>query len=111
VITVNKLSRTAFCLITLFTFLLSHGVLLSEKVISYDTKAEAIILMDQAPEDLTGPDDDHKKAFIIVAALTVLLVIQLSISRRIPANAFTTVFAFLTAVFYQSNYVIKPLRF
>lgn len=107
----NKLQTSVLSLLLLFTFLLSHGTLHPEKVKAFGTKAKAIILLDQAPEDLSGPDTDDKKAFTLLCTLSILLTIQPYICRRIPANAFTSIFAFLTAVFFQSNYVVKPLRF
>ncbi|MEH7441246.1 hypothetical protein V7201_02830 [Bacillus sp. JJ1122] len=107
----KKLRTSALSLLLLFTFLLTHGTLPAEKVKAFGTKTKAILLVDKAAEDLPEPDTSDKKAFTIFYPIVALLFIQSYISRRIPANAFTTFFAFLTAVFYQSNYVIKPLRF
>lgn len=106
----KKLRTSALSLLLLFTFLLTHGTLPAEKVKAFGTKTKAILLVDKAAEDLPDPDTSDKKTFTIFYTIVALLFIQPYNSRR-PANAFTTFFAFLTAVFYQSNYVIKPLRF
>ncbi|MGA9225368.1 MAG: hypothetical protein WB217_03405 [Mesobacillus sp.] len=107
----NKLRTSALSLLLLFTFLLTHGTLPAEKVNAFGTKTKAVLLVDKASEDLPDPTTSDKKTFTIFYTIVALLFIQPSISRRIPANAFTALFAFLTAVFFQSNYVIKPLRF
>lgn len=107
----KKLRTSVLSLLLLFTFLLTHGTLPAEKVKTFGTKTKAILLVDKATEDLPDPDTSDKKTFTIFYTIVSFLFIQPSITRRIPVNAFTAIFAFLTAVFYQSNYVIKPLRF
>jgi hypothetical protein len=106
-----KHKASTLSLLFLFTLFLLHGFLPAEKVKAYDMKAKAVILLDQAPEDLAGQDSDEKKTFISLSTLALLLLIQHFLITHNPSNNFKAIRAFLLAVFYQSNYVIRPLRF
>lgn len=105
--TVKKLMNYSLSLFILL--LLSHSALPAEKLKLFEPKSKAIISMDQMHEDAPGPGKEDKQAAFIPPVF-VLLVLTIFISKTIDrTNRNTALAAFLTAVFFQSNYVISPL--
>ena len=103
----KKLTLSALSLFVLF--LLSHGALPAEKLKTFEPKSKAIISLDQMHEDLPGPDKEDKKVASLLPAAILLTFTIFSIITVYKTNRISILFAFLTAVFFQSNYVIKPL--
>ncbi len=99
----KKLTMSMLSLFILI--LLAHGTLPAEKNLAVDTKSKVILPMEQIHEELPGPDLDDKKIPFIQYAFVLLLstvAFTLKIHRVIR---FESLFSFLTAVFFQSNYV------
>lgn len=107
-----KQKASALSLLLLFTFFLIHGFVPADSLKVFDVKAKAVILLDQAPEEVVAPDLLDKKFFTIISILTISLFLQLcSGTHSSLSKNYKAISHFLIAVFYQSNYVIKPLRF
>jgi hypothetical protein len=106
---VKKLTVYALSMLMLVAFLLGNGILPAEKGKALDTKSKIILPLDQVHEKLPGPDTDDKKTTFITLTLLLITLVSFFLTKDYPTNAFSTLFSFLTAVFFQSNYVIKPL--
>ena len=105
--TVKKLMIYSLSLFILL--LLSHGALPAEKLKLFEPKSKAIISLDQMNEDASGPSKEDKQVAFIQPVF-ILLVLTSFLSKTIyRTNRISAFAAFLTAVFFQSNYVIKPL--
>lgn len=102
----KKLTVSAFCVFILF--LLSHGTIPDEKTLA-DTQSKIILPLDQVQEDLPGPDSDDKKSPFILNTFVLLTLTAFFTFKEFRTNKTTGLFSFLTAVFFQSNYVVKPL--
>lgn len=103
----KKLTISALSLFILF--LLSHGAFPAEKLKAFESKSKAIISMDQMHEDLPGPEKEDKKVAFIFPAAEHIALASPSILTVYKTNRISVLSTFLTAVFFQSNYVIKPL--
>lgn len=106
-----KQKASALSLLLLFTLFLIHGFVPADSLKAFDTKAKAVILLDQAPEDAAAPDLLDKKFFTIISVLAISLFLQLCSGTYSLSKNYKAISHFLIAVFYQSNYVIMPLRF
>jgi hypothetical protein len=107
--TVKKLTVSALSMFMLFAFLLGNGIHPAEKIKALDPKSKMILPGDHVDENLPGPDTDDKKNTFISHTLLLITLVSLFLIKDYPSNAFSALFAFLTAVFFQSNCVIKPL--
>jgi hypothetical protein len=102
---VKKLTMSVFSLF--FLILLAHGAFPAEKIIANDTKSKIILPIEQIHEGIPGPDLDDKKTPFIPSTFVLLfltisyILIESSVIRHENSHSF------LTAVFFQSNYVIK----
>lgn len=105
----KRLTVSALSMFMLFAFLLGTGILPDEKIKALDTKSKIILPSDHVDENLPGPDTDDKKNTFNLHPLLLITLVSLILIKDYPSNAFSALFAFLTAVFFQSNYVIKPL--
>ncbi|MBT2662005.1 hypothetical protein [Bacillus sp. ISL-45] len=100
---------TIYSLSLFILLLLSYGALPAEKLKLFEPKSKAIIAMDQMHEDGSGPGKEDKQVAFIPPVF-VLLVLTSFLSKTIyRTNRISAFAAFLTAVFFQSNYVIKSL--
>lgn len=101
----KKLTMSALSLFILF--LLAHGTLPAQKNLAVDAKSKVILPMEQVHEQLPGPDLDDKKTLFILNVFVLLIstITFTQINHRV--TKFGSQFSFLTAVFFQSNYVIK----
>jgi hypothetical protein len=106
---VKKLTVSTLGFLILFAFSLSTPPLHAEKAL--DAKVSVFIASDQIHEDLPAPDSDEKKLPYISQTVILLLLVLFIFYKYFPTGSFSALFAFLTAVFFQSNYVIKPLGF
>jgi hypothetical protein len=104
---VKKLTISTLSLLILL--LLSHGALPAEKPNAFETKSKAIIALDSLHEEIPGPEKEDKKAAFIQHASEQLALTSLSVTTLYGLTGISSLSAFLTAVFFQSNYVIKPL--
>jgi hypothetical protein len=106
---VKKLTVSTLVLLILFAFSLPQAVLYADKAL--DGKVSVFIASDQIHEDLPGPDSDEKKLPYISQTVILILSVRFIFYKFFPSGSFSSLFSFLTAVFFQSNYVIKPLGF
>lgn len=103
----KKLTISALSLFILF--LLSHGTIPAEKIQVFDSKSKIILPLDQVQEDLPGPDSNDKKYPLVLFTVFLLTLTAFFTFQNLRTDKITGFFSFLTAVFFQSNYVSKPL--
>jgi CRISPR/Cas system CMR-associated protein Cmr1 (group 7 of RAMP superfamily) len=100
---------TIYSLSLFILLLLSHSALPAEKLKLFEPTSNAIINMDQMHEDASGSGKEDKQVAFIQAVF-ILLVLTSFLSKTIyRTNRISALASFLTAVFFQSNYVIKSL--
>lgn len=106
------MKRLIICALSLFVlFLLSHGALPAEKLKAFEPKSKAIVSLDQMHEDPLGPEKEDKKVASIPPTIKHLPFTSFSSITGFKTNRISAFSTFLTAVFFQSNYVVKPLDF
>lgn len=105
----KKLTVSTLGLIILVVVLLGHSTFPEANHNKIDLNAKMILQMDQTHEDLPLFDPDNDSAQSLLNTVIPLLFIRLFFNKDFPANACSSIFAFLTAIFFQSNYVISPL--
>lgn len=109
--TLKKLTVSTLGLIILVVVLLWHGTFPAANQYKIDLNAKMILQMDQTHEDLPLLDPDNDTAQSLLNTVIQLLFIRLFFNKDFPANACSSIFAFLTAIFFQSNYVFNSLWF
>ncbi|MBT2685217.1 hypothetical protein [Bacillus sp. ISL-37] len=87
--------------------LLGHGTLPAEKISTWASKSKGILPIEQVHEELPGPDFNEKKIPFILSTVVLLHLTLLFALIDVRVNRVVSLFSFLTAVFFQSNYVIK----
>ncbi|WP_102261445.1 hypothetical protein [Mesobacillus jeotgali] len=98
-----------FFLSLFILLLLSHGALPAEKLKFFEPTSKAIISMDQMHEDASGAGKEDKQVAFIQPVFVLLILTSFLCKTIYRTNRISALAAFLTAVFYQSNYVIKSL--
>ncbi|RSD26687.1 hypothetical protein [Mesobacillus subterraneus] len=99
-------------LLPLFLFslvLISHGSLPAEKAKPVDDQAKVIISMEHIHEELPGSQHDDKKSPFALTPVALLVLTGVLLKKQYQYNRTAFKPPFLTPVFFQSNYVIKPL--
>lgn len=100
----KKLTISALSLFILLMF--SHGAVSAGKFKEFEPKSKAVISLDQIHEDLPGPEKEVKKVAFLQSAVVLLTISGYLIITKSMINRISSFSAFLTAVFFQSNYVI-----
>lgn len=103
--------RTAFALglLIFFSVTLGQGSFPTAKLSKLAPTAHIILPLEPIVEDLLPFDDNDNKVYSIIYIAIPFLLVSHCINYVISFISFTFFFAFLTAVFFQSNYVINPL--
>ncbi|MBS8266684.1 hypothetical protein DYI25_19860 [Mesobacillus boroniphilus] len=103
------MKKLTVSVLSLFILLiLSHGTIPDEKIHA-DTQSKIILPLDQIQENLPGPDSDDKKSPFVLSTFVLFTLTAFYMLYNSRTDKITGLFSFLTAVFFQSNYVIKPL--
>lgn len=105
----KKLTVSKLVLLILFAFSLTPAVFHTEQTL--DGKVSVITAPAEIHEDLPAPDSDEKKTSLISQTITLILSTQYIFYKFFPEGSFSALFAFLTTVYFQANYMIKPIEF
>lgn len=96
-------------LLILTAVMLGHGTSDNKLNDPLDTGSSLMLPIEIPLELPPASDEDGKKLAFAVCAATLVSLARLWLKRIPSFTVFSFHFAFLSMVFYQSNYVIKPL--
>jgi hypothetical protein len=95
---------SVFSLFILIFF--AHGAFPAEKIIAIEAKTKVILPLEQVHEGVPGPEwDDKNPPILSTFVLLYITISYMQIDSRVIRHE--NLLSFLTAVFFQSNYVIK----